>query len=83
MSAPTTPSGVAIVARLEEDARVWDARLGDELDTFTRYIVTAKRDTCRDIARWIGAEIARAEEESVDNAMRVDAWLGEGAGVPA
>lgn len=66
MKTPTTPAGIAIVARLEEDARAWDARLGDELDTFTRYIVTAKRDTCRDIARWIGAEIVKAEREAIE-----------------
>lgn len=66
MTTPTTPAGVAIVERLKEDARAWDDRLADEMSTFDRLAITAKRDTCRDIARWIGAEIVQAEREAID-----------------
>jgi vacuolar-type H+-ATPase subunit I/STV1 len=81
---PTTAAGKAIVARIEEDLASWTAAASeDELDTYTRMARIARRDKLRDLLAWLPREIARAEQDAIEEASNMHAWLDMGAGVPA
>lgn len=64
---PTTTAGARIIADLEGQAAAWDDAAASSSDAHLHRIrAEARRDTLRDLLRWLPAAVAVAELEACE-----------------
>lgn len=77
-----TPSATALLERLRSDRQHWQRwAVEDDVSTHTRYQAMARRDLLDALLLWLPRDLARIEEEAVEQAADTSAWLDDGAGI--